>query len=428
MGTTGRKVLIVGSGGREHALAARLLSSGSVREVVVTPGNAGIEWSAARSVKPLRRIEGDAFDVARAEKPDLVVIGPEAPLVSGLTDRLRENGVAVFGPSRAAAQLEGSKAFMKDFVRRAGIPTARYEVVRDAATAKRVIESFAVPPVVKADGLCAGKGVVVAGTHAEALAAAETMLDGAAFGDAGRTVVVEERIAGAEASVHAICDGERVFVLPSAQDHKRIGDGDTGPNTGGMGAYAPAPLVTPAMTARIETDVFQRTVDRMAAEGAPFVGALFAGLMITPDGEPYLLEFNVRFGDPETQVLMNVLDGDLGDALDGAARGRLDRSTLSLSSRHALAVVLAAAGYPGTPRGGDVISGLDAAAALEGVEIYHAGTRRSGNDVLTAGGRVLGVTGRGATLAEAAERAYRAVDRISFPGMQFRRDIGARAR
>jgi phosphoribosylamine--glycine ligase len=425
--TSGRKVLVVGSGGREHALADRLLASPSVREVVVTPGNAGIEWSAARASKPLRRAAGDAFEVAHSERPDLVVVGPEAPLVAGLVDRLAAEGFAAFGPSQAAARLEGSKAFMKDFVRRAGILTARHEVVRDAADAERAIRSFAAPPVVKADGLCAGKGVVVADTHDEALAAARHMLSGEAFGDAGRVVVVEERIAGQEASVHAVADGERVLMLPSAQDHKRIGDGDRGPNTGGMGAYAPAPLVTDAMMARITEDVFVRTVRRMAEEGAPFRGVLFAGLMITPSGEPYLLEFNVRFGDPETQVLTSVMDGDLGEALDGAARGRLDPGVLTPSARQALCVVLAAEGYPGTPRGGDVIAGLDVAATVPGVTVYHAGTRRDDRGIVTAGGRVLGVTGRGGTLGEASARAYEAVAAIRFAGMQFRRDIGARA-
>jgi phosphoribosylamine--glycine ligase len=420
--------LVVGSGGREHALAARLLSSESVGEVVVTPGNAGIEWSAARTSKPLRCAPGDPEGVARLEKPDLVVVGPEAPLVEGLSDRLRAEHFAVFGPSRDAARLEGSKAFMKDFARRAGILTARHEVVRDEAAAERAIRSFERPPVIKADGLCAGKGVVVASSQEEALAAARSMLSGAAFGDAGRTVVVEERIEGEEASAHAITDGERVLLLPSAQDHKRIGDGDTGPNTGGMGAYAPAPVVTAAMRPSIQRDIFERTVAKMAEEGCPFRGVLFAGLMITKAGEPYLLEFNVRFGDPETQVLMSVLDGDLGEALDGAACGRLGAGALGLSARHALTVVLAAAGYPGTPRVGDVIAGLSEAAAVEDVSVFHAGTKRQGQDIVTAGGRVLGVTGRGATLGEASERAYRAVERIRFPGMQFRRDIGARAR
>jgi phosphoribosylamine--glycine ligase len=418
---------VVGSGGREHALADRLVASPSVGEVVVTPGNAGVEWTAHRAAKSLRCAAGDAFDVARAERPDLVVVGPEAPLAAGLVDRLAAEGFVAFGPTRAAARLESSKAFMKDFVSRAGILTARHETVRDAADVERVIRSFASPPVVKADGLCAGKGVVVADTHPEAIAAARTMLSGEAFGDAGRVVVVEERIAGQEASVHAICDGERVLMLPSAQDHKRIRDGDEGPNTGGMGAYAPAPLVTADMMASVERDVFERTVRKMAEEGTPFRGALFAGLMVTPRGEPYLLEFNVRFGDPETQVLMSVADGDLGDALDGAARGRLDPRVLTCSDRRALCVVLAAEGYPGTPRGGDPITGLDAAARVPDVTVYHAGTRRDDRGIVTAGGRVLGVTGRGATLAEASSRAYEAVAAIRFEGMQFRRDIGARA-
>jgi phosphoribosylamine---glycine ligase len=418
---------VVGSGGREHALALRLLESASVGEVIVAPGNAGTARGDGRTGKVLRNAAGDALEVARAEKPDLVVVGPEAPLCDGLADRLSASGIATFGPSKAAARLEGSKAFMKDFVRRAGILTARHEVVTDAAKLDAAVRSFPEAPVVKADGLCAGKGVVVASTHDEALAAARAMLSGEAFGDAGRTVVLEERIAGAEASVHAITDGERVFMLPSAQDHKRIGDGDQGPNTGGMGTYAPAPLVTKEMAEQIRRDVFERTVHGMAREGSPYRGVLFAGLMITPKGEPYLLEFNVRFGDPETQVLMGVLDGDLGDALAGVAAGKLDPSALTVSARHALCVVMAAEGYPASPRTGDVITGLDDAALLDGVSVFHAGTRRDGDRVVTSGGRVLGVTGRGATLREACDRAYGAVERVRFRGAQFRRDIGARA-
>lgn len=422
----GSKILVIGSGGREHALALRLLESASVHEVVVAPGNAGT-GGPGPSGKVLRSASGDALRVARAEKPDLVVVGPEGPLCDGLVDALTAEGILAFGPSRAAAQLEGSKAFMKDFVRRAGIPTARHEVVRGAADVEGAVRSFAVPPVVKANGLCAGKGVVVAETHGEAIAAATEMIRGERFGDAGKTVVIEERIEGAEASVHAITDGERVQVLPSAQDHKRIGDGDTGPNTGGMGTYAPAPVITPALLERIRTDILERTVNAMAAEGMPYRGVLFAGIMVTPSGEPYLLEFNVRFGDPETQVLMSILDGDLGLSLESAARGRLDLSALRVSSRHALCVVLAASGYPATPRSGDPIAGLNEAGRYPGVAVHHAGTREDAGRVVTSGGRVLGVTGSGETLKEAHSRAYDAVARISFSGMQHRRDIGARA-
>lgn len=390
------------------------------------PGNAGTARGALEG-KKLGNVSGDAFEVACTLRPDLVVVGPEAPLVAGLVDRLTSEGIATFGPSAAAAALEGSKAFMKDFARRHGILSARHEVVTDVDRVEEVVRSFPAAPVVKADGLCAGKGVVVADTHAEAIAAAKEMLGGKVFGDAGRTVVIEDRIEGQEASMHALSDGERVLVLPSAQDHKRIGDGDTGPNTGGMGTYAPAPIVSAGIAERVQRDVFERTVRGMASEGTPFRGVLFAGLMITKAGEPYLLEFNVRFGDPETQVLVNVTDGDLAEALDGAARGALDPGSLTVSSRHALCVVLAAAGYPGMPTTGDAIQGLDAAASVEGVTVYHAGTRAEGGRVVSAGGRVLGVVGRGASLAEAHQRAYAAVTQIRFPGMQHRRDIGARA-
>jgi phosphoribosylamine--glycine ligase len=423
---SGSKVMVVGSGGREHALAARLVESASVAEVVVVPGNAGTRGPGPAG-KILRSVSGDPLDVARAEQPDLVVVGPEGPLCDGLVDVLGREGILAFGPSRAAARLEGSKAFMKDFVRRTGILTARHEVVRAPEDVERVVRSFQDPPVVKADGLCAGKGVIVAGTHEEAIGAATGMLKGERFGDAGKTVVIEERIEGSEASVHAITDGERVLVLPSAQDHKRIGDGDTGPNTGGMGTYAPAPLITNVLAERIRTDVFERTVRAMAAEGTPYRGVLFAGIMVTPAGDPYLLEFNVRFGDPETQVLMSILDGDLAAALESAARGALEPSVLQVSARHALCVVAAAPGYPDTPTTAGEITGLREAAASPGVAVYHAGTREDGARVLTAGGRVLGITGTGDTLKEAHFRAYEALARISFPGMQWRRDIGARA-
>lgn len=428
MGST-KKVLVVGSGGREHALALALLKSPSVLEVVVAPGNAGTA-QAPRNIegKRLRNATGDAFEIARLEAPDLVVIGPEAPLCDGIVDELGKAGLpAVFGPSRAAARLEGSKAFMKEFATRCGIRTARHETVRDLDEAARAIRTFERAPVVKADGLCAGKGVVVASTHDEALEACRDMLSGDRFGDAGRTVVIEERIDGAEASVHGICDGERVLLLPCAQDHKRIGDGDTGPNTGGMGAYAPAPIVTAAMMEQIRVSIFEQALRGMTEAGSPYRGALFAGLMITDRGEPYLLEFNVRFGDPETQALTTLVEGDFAALLDGASRGELDPSSIRIAPEHALCIVLAASGYPGAPRIGDEIVGLEAASAVDGVTVYHAGTRREGERVVTSGGRVLGVTGRGATLAEAHERAYRAQSLIEFAGKQVRRDIGKRA-
>jgi phosphoribosylamine--glycine ligase len=326
------KILVIGSGGREHALAARLLACASVCEVVVSPGNAGTTHSALPG-KVLRSVVGEPLNVAASERPDLVVIGPEVPLCEGLTDRLTDAGHVVFGPTRKAAQLEGSKSFMKRFAARHGIPSGRFHVVTSVEEAERAIHDFDQAPVVKADGLAAGKGVVVADTHAQALAAARGMLSGEAFGAAGRTVVIEERVPGAEASMHAICDGERFVLLPAAQDHKRIFDGDRGPNTGGMGTYAPAPLVTPALQERIRREIFERALRGMVADGQPFRGVLFAGLMISEQEEISLLEFNVRFGDPETQVLMAVLEGDLAEALTAAARGELRPELLEVSPR-----------------------------------------------------------------------------------------------
>jgi phosphoribosylamine--glycine ligase len=420
------KILVIGSGGREHALAARLLACASVCEVVVSPGNAGTTHSAL-SGKLLRSVVGEPLEVAASERPDLVVIGPEVPLCDGLTDRLTDAGHVVFGPTRRAAQLEGSKSFMKRFAARHGIPSGRFHVVTSVEEAERAIRDFEQAPVVKADGLAAGKGVVVADTHAQALAAACSMLSGEAFGAAGRTVVIEERVPGAEASMHAICDGERFVLLPAAQDHKRIFDGDRGPNTGGMGTYAPAPLVTPALQERIRREIFERALQGMVTDGHPFRGVLFAGLMISEQEEISLLEFNVRFGDPETQVLMAVLEGDLAEALAAAARGELRPELLQVSPEHALCIVLAAAGYPEAPRTGDAITGLDAAERVPGVRVFHAGTSLRDGQVVTSGGRVLGVTARGATLREAHARAYQAVDSIAFEGRQFRRDIAVRA-
>jgi len=423
----GRKVVVVGSGGREHALTQALLESPSVQEVVVTPGNAGTAGPSSISGKTLRNVRGRAFDVAIAEKPDLVVVGPEQPLCDGLTDALSAQDILVYGPSARAARLEGSKAYMKALAERIGLNTARHAIVTDANDVAKAVRSFAAPPVVKADGLCAGKGVVVPDTHDAASTAAIEMLSGRAFGQAGLKVVLEERLSGQEVSIHAICDGHKAILLPAAQDHKRIFEADRGPNTGGMGCYAPAPIVSADLMRRIDDEVITKVLDGMRKEGCPFRGTLFAGLMISDAGEAQVLEFNVRFGDPETQVLMNVIRGDLCQLLMTAARGNLDASAIEITSHHALCVVLAAKGYPGEPTKGDPILGLSEASSRPNVRVYHAGTASDGHRIVTAGGRVLGVTGFASTLQKAATLAYEAVDSIEFEGRQFRRDIGYRA-
>ncbi|MBI4957239.1 MAG: phosphoribosylamine--glycine ligase, partial [Myxococcales bacterium] len=363
--------------------------------------------------------------VARAARADLVVVGPEAPLCAGTVDALAADGIAAFGPSRAAAALEGSKVFLKRFVERHKIPTAAFLATSDFAEAERYIRGRGRDVVVKADGLCAGKGVVVPSSPDEACAAAHAMLVERRFGDAGASIVIEDRLAGVELSVHAICDGERLFVLPVARDHKRVGDGDRGPNTGGMGAVAPV-AVDAALTERIATRVLAPTLAGMRQEGRPFRGVLFAGLMVDAAGEPWLLEHNVRFGDPETQALLALCEGDLAELLAGAARGALDPSAVRVvPGRCSVALVLASRGYPERPETGAPIEGLEAAAAIPETTVLHAGTAEEDGRIVTSGGRVLTVTSTAESPAEARARAYRAAECIRFEGMHYRRDIGA---
>ncbi len=429
------KIVVLGSGAREHALAWAMSRSPGVSSVVVAPGNAGMNSASApgraaivcAALSDLTDVNA-VLALARAEQPDLVVVGPEAPLCAGVADALSGAGFSVFGPRQNAARVEGSKAFMKELALSASIPTARCSMVHSFEEAERVIRERGAPIVVKADGLCAGKGVVVAHTEEEALDAARTMLVEGRFGEAGKTVLLEDMVLGEELSVHAVCDGKELFTLLAARDHKRIFDGDRGPNTGGMGAYAPVPEVSDELYARIEREILKPALEAMNKAGSPFVGALFAGLMLTPEGDPVLLEFNARFGDPECEVLCSLIDGDFAGFLASAARGHLDRSRVSIArDRCALGVVLASAGYPGTPRLGDKISGLEQAAAVQGVQVFHAGTRAENAGVVTAGGRVLTLTATGNDFAEAKSRAYEAVSLVSFEGMQFRRDIGGKA-
>ena len=398
----------------------------------MAPGNAGTvdeggEGTARiRAVAVPRMEPADVVELARREAVDLVVVGPEGPLCAGVSDALEAAGIRVFGPSAEAARLEGSKAFMKQFCARHRIPTADFEIVTDMAAAEAEIRRRGAPVVVKADGLCAGKGVVVAQTEEEAIEAARAMLVERRFGDAGRVVVIEEALVGEEASVLAVTDGASLLVLPVARDHKRIFDGDQGPNTGGMGVFAPSPHVGPELLARIEREILRPTIDGMRADGRPFRGVLFAGLMITSAGVPILLEHNVRFGDPECEALVALLDGDLAEMCASVANGKLDPTAVRVApGRSAVVVVLAAAGYPAAPRAGDVIRGLDAAAEVPGVVVFHAGTRKTAEGIVTAGGRVLAVTAVGASIALARERAYEAARRISFAGAHFRTDIGA---
>jgi len=420
-----KRVLVVGSGGREHALSWKLAASPQVETVYCAPGNGGT--GAVATNVPIAATDLDGLArFARDESIDLTVVGPEAPLVAGIVDRFRAAGLAVFGPSAAAAQLEGSKAFAKQFMARHQIPTAAYATFTEVEPAVAYVRDHGAPIVVKASGLAAGKGVIVAATVAEAEQAVRAILADGAFGEAGAEVVIEACLVGEECSVIAITDGSALFTLPAAQDHKRIGEGDRGPNTGGMGAYCPAPVLTPALAKQVEREVLRPAVDGMRADGTPFTGVVYAGLMVSPDGLK-VLEFNVRFGDPECQPLMASLGDDLYEVLAAAAAGTLAGHAPHPRPGAALTVVLAAAGYPGSYPKGDEITGIDEAEEDPKVVVFHAGTRLDGDRLVTHGGRVLGVTGLGATLAEAKERAYAACDRIHFAGKTLRHDIGARA-
>ena len=420
------KILVVGSGGREHALVWKLAQDSNRPDVWCAPGNAGTART-GRNV-PVEAMDLDALrGWCAKEKPDLVVVGPEAPLCAGLVDALEADGHCAFGPGREGARLEGSKAFCKDVLRSAGVPTARAESFTDAAAALRYVRAIGAPLVVKADGLASGKGVRVCATVEEAEQAVEASLVRRVFGAEGASILIEECLVGEEASVHALVDGERAVLLASSQDHKRVFDGDQGPNTGGMGAYSPAPVVTRDLEPFLLNQVILPTLAELRRRGICYRGVLYAGLMMTPDG-PKVLEYNCRFGDPETQVILPRWRGDLAPALQACARGQLRGDLVAWTEEPSVCVVLTAGGYPGAIRKGDLISGLDPEQEQAGVAVFHAGTALdAAGRIVTAGGRVLGVTAWGPDLAETVRRAYVTADRIQFRGVQFRRDIAARA-
>jgi phosphoribosylamine---glycine ligase len=421
------KILIVGSGGREHALAWKAAQSPQVEQVFVAPGNGGTAGEpGVENVAIAADDIAGLVEFARRESIGLTIVGPEAPLVLGLVDAFAEAGLPCFGPRQASAQLEGSKAFAKDFLHRHGIPTAAYGVFTELEPALAYLRQVGAPVVVKADGLAAGKGVILADDLATAEAAVHDMLGGGRFGRAGARVVIEEFLTGEEASFIAMVDGRHILPLASSQDHKARDDGDRGPNTGGMGAYSPAPIVTPEIHDRIMREVMEPTVAGLAAEGLPYLGFLYAGLMIGADGTPKVLEFNCRLGDPETQPLLMRLQSDLVELCLAALDERLDQITADWDARPALGVVMAAGGYPDDYETGHVISGLDAVPSSE-AKVFQAGTRCEGDAILTNGGRVLCVTALGANVAEAQRLAYQAVDRIQWTGSFCRRDIGHRA-
>ena len=418
------KTLVIGSGGREHALAWKLAQAPGMRRVHVAPGNGGTGRDRHLQNVPLAGHE-ELIAFARAEQVDFTVVGPEAPLAAGVVDAFRAAGLRIFGPTRAAAQLESSKDFAKAFMARHGIPTAAYRTFEDAQAAHDYVRERGAPIVVKADGLAAGKGVVVAQTVDEAHAAIDAMLGGEMVGAAGARVVIEEFLPGEEASFIVLCDGTHVAALASSQDHKRLLDGDEGPNTGGMGAYSPAPVVTPEVHARVMREIIDPTIAGLAAEGIRYTGFLYAGLMIGADGQPRVLEFNCRLGDPETQPILMRMKTDLAEVLDAAIDGRLDQIEIVWDRRAALGVVVAAQDYPDRPRRGDAIEALPA--NTDDCMVFHAGTQQVGDQLVTSGGRVLCVTALGETLRLARRRAYEAVSAVRFAGMQYRSDIGNRA-
>jgi phosphoribosylamine--glycine ligase len=414
-------ILVIGGGGREHALVWKLAQSAFVTGIIATPGNPGIA-QVALCVPAQGTSPADYLAVAEKHNAHLTVVGPEVPLIEGIVDAFRAAGRKIFGPTAAAAQLEGSKVFAKNFFARHSIPTARYATATTPAEAEAAIASFHPPYVLKADGLAAGKGVLIVPTKEQANEAAAQLLNGTLVGEAGTRLVIEEFLTGEEVSYIAITDGTTILPLKPAQDHKAIFDGDQGPNTGGMGAYVDDRILTPAQHDEIMTKILRPTIDGMKAEGTPFTGFLYAGLILTPEG-PKILEYNARLGDPETQALMMALQSDLTEVLENAAEGKLENTTLQWSSDPSLCVILAAHGYPGSVRTGDRIAGIPQAEAA-GAKVFHAGTKRAGREFITAGGRVLAVTASATTLAAAIEKAYTATAAIHFDGMQFRKDIG----
>lgn len=421
------KILIIGSGGREHALAWKAAQSSQTEVVFVAPGNSG---TATESKLHNVNIAPDDIiglrDFAKKEAINLTIIGPETPLVNGIVDKFKQVGLACFGPSKSAAMVEGSKSFSKDFMQRHHIPTAEYNVFTDSNAAKDYVKNTGTPIVIKADGLAAGKGVIIANTLEEAHIAIEAMLLHNKFGNAGKHIIIEEFITGEEASFIVMSDGKNILPLASSQDHKARDDGNQGPNTGGMGAYSPAPVVTADIHQRIMSEVIQPTIKGMAAEGSPYIGFLYAGLIITADGTPKVLEFNCRLGDPETQAVMMRLQSDLPELCNAALADQLDRVTAEWDPCAAIGIVLAARGYPDPPQKGDIISGLDHQYP-DAVKIFHAGTRQQGNHIVTAGGRVLCVTALGTDIVQARQSAYDNVSRINWEGMFYRKDIAYRA-